>query len=236
MNLCVAYVAVCNGSITSEYIARFVTTWHEYEPGIETDLIVICNGGPLNVEQSVMFSSLNAKMFIRSNEGWDIQGQIEAARGPCAEYDAILWAGESVYFHRKGWLKRLADALVKYGPGMYGPFSSNAVTGHLNTTAYFCPPVLLKMYPKNVSTRADRYEYEHSTNSLWRRVAARGMPVRLVTWDGEWEPRLWRRPRNILWRGDQSNLLMFCNHADGYFNADAITRAQWSRHSDSPFK
>lgn len=233
---CVAYIAVCNGPITNDYAVRFVTTWHEFDPGIETDLVVICNGGALTLEQSLLFCDLNARMFIRSNDGWDIAGHIEAAKGPCSGYDAVLWLGESVYFHREGWLKRLVDSFSKYGPGMYGPFSSNAVTGHLNTTAYFCPPILLQQYPNRVSSRQDRYEYEHGLHSLWRRTAGRGMPVRMVTWDGEWEPRMWRMPRNILWRGDQTNCLMWCNHSDGYAASPPQVKAQWASRCDAPFR
>jgi hypothetical protein len=232
----VAYTAVCNGSATTDFAARFVSTWHETPPGIETDLMIICNGGPLNIEQNILFSLLKAKMFPRSNDGWDIGGQIEAARGPCADYDIVLFAGESVYFHREGWLKRLVDAYAKHGPGMYGVFSSNNVRGHLQTTAYFCPPLLLRQYPNKVFTREDRYEYEHGERALWRRVASAGMPVRLVTWDGEWEPRFWRMPQNIHYRGNQSNCLMWCNHSDGYAKADPVRKMNWARTYDQPFK
>lgn len=175
-------------------------------------------------------------MFIRSNEGWDIQGYIEAARSPCASYDAMLCLGESNYFHRDGWLKRLAEAWEKHGPGFYGPYSSHAVRAHLNTTAFFCPPDLLKRYPFHVSTRQQRYEVEHGEGSFWRRAAAQGMPAMLVTWDGEWEPFRWRMPRDILWRGDQSNCLMWCNHSDGYANASRGVKAEWARRADAPFK
>jgi hypothetical protein len=236
MNLCVAYTAVHNGPITLEYCARFVTTWHEFGPGVETDLIVICNGGPLTCEQSILFSGLNAKMFVRSNDGWDIGGYMEAARGPCEEYDAVLWTGESNYFHRAGWFKRLAESFERHGPGFYGPYSSNAVRSHLNTTAFFCAPIVLRQYPKRVLTRQDRYEAEHGENSIWRRVASQGRPVRMVTWDGEWEPRMWRMPTNIIWRGDQSNCLMWCNHCDGYANLDAARKTHWARQWDQPFK
>lgn len=229
-----AYVAVAGGPITSDYIARFVTTWQEYPPGSDTDLVVISNGGPLSTEQSVLFSSLDAKMFIRSNDGWDIGGFVDAARGPCKDYDSVLWVGESNYFHREGWLKRLAESYAKYGPGFYGPYSSNAVRGHLNTTAFFCPPLLVRQYPIKVVTRADRYGFEHGENALWRRVHAQGKPCRLVTFDGEWEPRMWRYPQNILWRGDQTNLLMFCNHSDNFDHVDAKTKAVWARRADAP--
>lgn len=236
MKLCVAYIAVCGGPLTTEYCARFVATWHEFEPEAETDLLIICNGGPLTTEQAMIFSSLNARMLARSNEGWDIGAHQEASRSACAKYDAVLWAGESIYFHRPGWLRRFVEVWEQHGPGFFGPFSSNAVTGHLNTTAYFCAPGMVQQYPKHVSTRADRYEYEHSPNALWRRLEARGVPVGLVTWDGFWEPFRWRMPRNVLWRGDQSNCLMWCNHSDGYANANRAVQSEWARRADQPFR
>lgn len=238
MKIVVAYVAVAAGPITEDYVSRFVTTWQEFPPGIEHDTVVISNGGPLSTAAALMLSEsqLQAKMFMRSNDGWDVQGYLEAARGPCAAYDAMLCLGESNYFFREGWLARLVQAWNHNGEGMYGPYSSNAVRSHLNTTAFFTSPALLRTYPKKVSTRQDRYEFEHGAKAMWRRVHARGLPVRLVTWDGEWEPQRWRMPRNVLWRGDQTNILMHCNHSDGFANADPRTQASWAARADAPFQ
>ena len=237
VKICVAYTCVSNGQLTSDYCARFVATFIEYPPGVSTDLLIICNGGPIRAELSLMFAPLKAKMFFRENDaGQDITGYQDAARGPCSEYDAALFCGESVYFHRAGWLGRLVEAYEKHGPGLYGPFSSNSVRAHLNTTAFFCPPLLVRQYPVRPQSRADRMAFEHSENSLWRRVSARGLAVRLVTWDGEYQPRMWRFPKDILWRGDQSNCLMFCNHSDGFANADWARKTSWARATDAPFR
>lgn len=236
MKIVLAYIAVCGGPITDDYIARFVTTWREYPPGVEHDTLVIANGGPLATSANLMLGEMGAKVFVRSNEGWDIQGYLDAARGPCVSYDVMLCLGESCYFHREGWLERLVNAWSRHGPGIYGPFSSNAVTGHLNTTAFMTSPKLLRQYPLKVSTRQERYAFEHGKASFWRRVSRQGNPAMLVTWDGEWEPWRWRMPRNVLWRGDQSNCLFWCNHADGYANANRATKAAWERSADQPFK
>jgi hypothetical protein len=237
VNVAVVYTAVTGGPITSEFISRFVATWMAFPPGAECDLWIACNGGPLSTEQSLMFLPMSARMFPRVNDaGYDLSGYMDAARGACRHYDAMLCLGESVYFHREGWLRRLTEAWQKWGPGFYGPFSSNAVRSHLNTTAFFCAPSLLGQYPFKVSTKKDRYEFEHGTNAMWRRAAARGLPVRLVTWDGEWPPQIWRLPQNILWRGDQSNLLMRCNHTDKWENASPWSKQQWSAWADRVFK
>ena len=237
MRICVAYTVVSQGPISDQFASRFVATFHEHPPGVECDLLVICNGGPLRTDLSLIFAPLRAQMFPRVNdEGKDITGYMDAARGPCKDYDAMLCLGESIYFTRAGWLRRLVEAWNKIGPGFYGPFGNNNVRPHLQTTAFFCPPVLLSRYPTRPNNRPSRMEFEHGQKSMWRWVAGHGMPVRCVTWDGEWESRMWRMPQNILWRGDQSNLLMMNNHAQGWENAPPETKQVWSRNADSPFR
>jgi hypothetical protein len=200
-------------------------------------VLIACNGGPLSTELSLIFAPLNPLMFVRENDpSWDIGAFIDAARGPCKDYDAILCLGESIYFHKEGWLKRYVEAWEKTGPGFYGSFSSNFIRPHLQTMGFFTTPYILQKYPVKILNRSDRYQFEHGENCIWRRVVSWGLPVRLVTFDGEWEPRMWRMAQNIHYRGDQSNCLMWCNHSDGYANADAKTKAQWARSYDLPFE
>jgi hypothetical protein len=237
VKIVVAYICVANGPVTEDYAARFVTTYRESPPGVEHDTLVICNGGPVSTSVSVLFSGMNAMMFPRGNDlGWDISAYIEAANGPCAQYDMMVCCGESIYFYRPGWLKRFCEAWTRFGPGMYGSLSSNLVRAHLNTTGFCCHPSLLARYKDPVTSRAARYAFEHGQNAFWRRVQKWGMPVRLVTWDGEYEPRSWRCPPNILWRGNQTNCLMWCQHTDRYVKMDAQTKEKWARGADRPFK
>lgn len=236
MKFCVAYTAVATGAMTTDFIARFVSTWKYFPPGAEADLIIICNGGPLNAEQSIMFSALNPRMFPRKNdEGFDLSGYQDAVRGPCADYDMVVFMGESCHFHREGWMRRFAEAWQKY-PGFLGPFSSNNVRPHLQTTCFCTSPKILRQYPVQIKNRAERYEAEHGCRAIWRRVSALGMPVRLVTFDGEYEPMAWRYPPEIIYRGSQSNCLCWCNHSQGFAEADAKRKRSWSVSADRPFK
>ena len=41
---------------------------------------------------------------------------------------------------------------------------------------------------------------------------------------------------NILWRGNQSNLLMQCDHSERWNNANPMTKRRWSQKADQPFK
>ena len=237
MNVSVIYTAVTNGPLTSNFISRFVVTWMEHPPGYPCDLWVACNGGQLLPEQQLMFAPMSAKMFPRVNDpGFDLTGYMDAVRGPCANYDAVLCLGESVYFTREGWLLRLVEAWTKHGNGFYGPFGSNNSAPHLQTSAFFCSPETLRSYPIRPQNRAQRFAFEHSDRPLWRRCAERGMPVAAVYWDGEYQPRFWRYPKNILWRGDQSALLMQNNHSSAWEKLDALTKHQWSIKADQPYK
>lgn len=237
MKTAVVYTAVTNGNLTSDFIARFVASWQLFPPGAPCDLWVACNGGPLESYQQLMFAPMNAMMFPRVNDGGrDLTGYQDAARGPCSDYEAVLFLGESIYFHRKGWLKRLVDAWQRWGDGFYGPFASNNTRPHLQTSAFFCSPATLLSYPIRPLTRPARFEFEHGETALWRRVAVQGNPVRCVTFDGEWPPQIWRLPQNILWRGNQSNLLMMNNHAQSWEQQTPLVKHQWSMKADGPFK
>lgn len=237
MKLAVCYLCVTHGTKTLDYAARFAGTYHSFAPGAEHELFVICNGGPLSTETALVFQGLRAKCFPRKNDpGWDISACLEIARTICASYEAIVWFGESSYFHREGWLKRFVNVWDKWGPGLYGSLSSNALRPHLQTNSFCCAPFLLEKWSFPVRNKTDRYNFEHGPTPFWRQVVVKGFPVRLVTWDGDWGPREWRKPPNIFWRGDQSNCLMWNNHTDRWASADPTRKQRWSKNADSPFR
>lgn len=237
MRIAVVYVAVTNGRHTSNYCSRFAATWHEYPPSFPYDLFVACNGGPLSLEQNIMLAPLHPRMIVRENDpGFDVSAFQHAAFGPCRDYDAILFMGESIYFTRAGWLLRLVEAWNRVGPGFFGMFASNQIRAHLQTTAFFCSPAVFRSYPVRPRNRQQRFEFEHGERALWRRVARSGKPVRCVTWSGEWEPKDWRRPVNGLWKGDQSDLLFWNNHAQAWAQVTPLYRHQWTTLADGLFK
>lgn len=237
MRCAIIYIAVTHGPQTFDLCARFCSTWNSWPPGVDCDLIVACQGGPLDTETALLFAGINAKFWPRVNdEARDLGAYIEASKTICKDYDMLMCLGESVYFHRAGWLKRLTEATQRYGPGMYGPFATHVVRAHLQTTAFFCAPKFLREYPLSVTDRKSRYEFEHGERALWRRLHARNIPVKLVTWDGEWAPGQWRMPKNCLWRGDQSNCMMFANHTDRYRDADETRKRNWEMSANRPYK
>jgi hypothetical protein len=219
------------------WASRFAATLAQYPPGADYELLVCCQGGPPPTDVGLLFSPFKHSFWPRENDpGWDISAYINAAKGPAADADLLICLGETCYFHKEGWLLRLLHSRERWGAGMFGFFSSNVVRPHMNTTGFATHPMLLRDYPMHIRTRGDRYVFEHGIQSFWRYVAfQRAMPTKLVTWDGDWDPHQWRVPRNILWRGDQTNCLLWCNHADAYANTDPNTRALWARNSDAPW-
>lgn len=236
MRIALVYIAVTHGSVTADFASRFVASYNEFPPEHKHDTIIACNGGPLSTELALIFSSIPALLYPRSNDGWDIGAYIELAKGVCRDYDMMLCCGESVYCHRAGWLRRFYEAAKRLGPGMYGPFASNLIRGHLQTTCFFTSPKLLAEYPQNLWGGSDRYAFEHGPLAFWRWCAKRMAPVRLVTWDGDYGPKEWRVPHNILWRGNQSNCLLFSNHTERFASADFRVKNGWARGADSQFK
>ncbi len=230
----VVYIAVQTNALFVHYANQFVSTYRQFEGGVKHRLIVCCNGGPLKPKMKALFDPLACEFYERPNdEGWDISAYQDVAKAH--DCDLMVCFGESVRFHRAGWLSRLVDSASGFGEGMYGCLSSHAITAHLNTTAFAVSPRFLKQYPA-VKNKAQRYEFEHGTTAMWRQIKASGCETRLVTWDGSWGPGEWRNPDNILWRGDQSNCLVLCNHSDRWQGKDEFTRQSWSNRADAPFK
>jgi hypothetical protein len=233
MRILLTYLTVTNGVRTQEFASRFAATYLQFPPGYPHKLLVVCNGGPPATELGLLFRPFEAAFYPRPNDpGWDVSAFVDVARGIGADYDLMVALGESCYFHRPDWLARLVEVAERYPKGMYGFFSSHVVRPHLNTTGFAVWPRWLVDYPRQVRSRDERYHFEHGEFSFWRHVHAKAGPVKLVTWDGDWNPGQWRLPQNILWRGDQSNCLIFCRHNDLYNDADKARQLNWSASID----
>jgi len=236
VRIVLCYITVTGGPRTDLLAARFAASYAAFPPGVEHETLIACNGGEPDSRFAVFFAGFpEPSFFPRTNAGWDIGAYIQASLGPAAGADLIVCLGESVYFHRAGWLKRIVEAWEAYGEGMYGIFSSHVIRAHLNTTAFVTSPKILADYPVPVVSRQDRYEFEHGKMALWRLLAMHAKPTLLVTWDGVWPPGTWRRPANILWRGDQSNCLVWCNHVERYRDMTPLVRQRWQGWCDQAF-
>jgi len=241
LRVLIVYIAVTHGQNLANYAPRFTETFLKNGPGFPCDIVIACNGGVLPPHMRKIVDDF-AKQYVwgtfeylhRPNDGgYDLSAYQEVAHTVGKNYDFLLCFGESVYFFRPLWARQLAEARLQLGPGMYGVFATNLVRTHLQTTAFGIDPKFLRAYPP-ITNHDERYEAEHGPSALWRRLGGMGGRAWMVTWDGCWEPQEWRLPQNIIWRGDQSNCLMHCNHTERFRDGNALVRFTWQANADQP--
>lgn len=213
----VVYINVPADNEHIELANRFVSSYVKCPPGLPHETMIVCNGiGPGEAARKIYQCLPNCKVIQHDDTGWDIGGFI-AASHQC-NTDIMVCFGGQGYFKRGGWLIRMVEAWKEHGPGMYGSLASYEVSPHLNTTGFWCPPKLLREYPRPVTTRETRYDFEHGPNAFWKLVAKQGLPALLVTWDGIYNWTRWREPRNGFRAGSQEDCLTYFKHTHIYDN------------------
>lgn len=222
------------GSNTEEYIdlaGRFASSYSQCPPGLPHDTIIVCNGiAPINVHRKLWRCYQNCTLLRHDNSGWDIGAFIAVSQK--LDSDMVVYFGSKAHVKRAGWLIRMVEAWKKYGPGFYGATSSYEVSPHINTSGFWCSPDLMRRYPIKVLSRQDRYNFEHGPAACWRLAVKLGLPVKLVTWDGEYDWPDWRKPENIFRRGNQSNCLAYFEHTRRFDEEGPEMRATMSRMSN----
>lgn len=236
-NVTLVYIHVPGDEKHWRYAREFVDTYSKFPPEYPHKTIVVCQGKPAVPLVQGLFKPLNPVYHQHDDSGWDIGGYIAAMQSivPSANTatDCVVCLGGSAYFQKAGWLKRIAEAWLKYGIGFYGATPTHEVSPHLCTSGFWTHPEILKAYPIKVINRETRYDFEHGPNACWKMVANNGLPVKLVTWDGEFDWQDWRKPPNIYRRGDQSNTLMCWHHYLEYEKATPELKATMANHSDT---
>lgn len=220
----VGYIYVSGGKDSDRLARRFIETYNSFPAGIKHSLIVICNGMMLPPEPvKSMFEKLGAEFYWRSNDGFDIGGYVSLSKA--IDDDLLVCLGESVFFHRENWLKKIADSYEQYGPGMYGMFSSDFKRRHLPTMGFAISPGLLRDNREKLSDK-ERHDFENGENAMCIQLERQKQAVKLVTWTGAWDKPKWRALSDIMWRGDQSECLVFCKYTEMYLKANASEKAK----------
>lgn len=236
-NVTLIYIHVPGDEKHWRYAREFVESYQKFPPEYPHKTIIVCQAKPAVALAQGLFRALEPTYFQHDDSGWDIGGYIAAMRAVIPSEntatDCIVCLGGSSYFQRAGWLKRIAEAWLKYGVGFYGATPTHEVSPHLCTSGFWTHPEILKAYPIKVVNRVTRYDFEHGPNACWKMAAHNGLPVKLITWDGEYDWPDWRKPPNIYRRGDQSNSLMCWHHYREYEKADDQLKATMANHSDT---
>jgi len=223
------------GGEHDDYATRFVLSYMAFPPLENHSTYILVNGGALQPRMKNIMECIGCIPNINyieksSNAGQDISGFQYASM--FINYPKVMYFGGPAHFKRAGWLKRIAEAWQRHGPGMYGSVASHLQRPHLQTTGFLTSPDFIRRWGPMCVTREDRYGFEWGLNALWRKIVSWKMPAMLVTWDGEYPVGEWRKPANCLWRGDQSNCLSYFRHSDTYDDAPPHERLMLSRLAD----
>lgn len=211
---------------------KLVESYRLHPPGVPHRTLVVCQDGQPTEEIVNLFGTfIDVTLHHRHGQGQDIGAYLDVAK--LIDTDVMICFGGSTFVRREGWMKRMLEAVEKHGPGFYGPTASYQKSPHLNTTGFWCPPKLLAEYPIRVVTHEDRYSFEHG-KAFWKYVAwQKKLPVKLVTWCGEYDWPQWRTPEHIYHRGDQSNCLTYFRASINYQLASPHRKREYEITADT---
>lgn len=212
---------------------QFSRSYHKHPPGIEHYTVIVMQGGVLTEEMNVLFAKLpNCRIIQNDGVGKDIGAYLKISKRLTSDW--MVCFGGSTFVRRQGWMARMAEAAQKHGAGLYSPTASYQISPHLNTTGFWCPASLFASSNRVVATRNHRYDFEHGPNAFWKEIAfKRKLPVKMVTWDGEYNWPEWRTGNNIYHRGDQANCLTFFRHSLNYELAAPFYKAEYEKAADT---
>lgn len=215
---------------------RFIDTYLKFPAGIDHTLIMApCNGEEIpDQDFRTMIDLANARIGpYYFGEGRDIGCHQYIANWLPPRYDFVVFCSSQVYFHREGWLSRMAQEREVKGPGLFGGMASNEQgRPHIRTCFYGTDPALMRSYPEVVNSRVKALQFESQPNYFLGTLLPRGMTGYLVTFDGAYGPESFRAPANIFRRGNQSNCLVWDHHTDLYFQADDTQKRITERLAD----
>lgn len=242
LRTCICYPFPLDQRETFEPFARrYVESYLKHPPGCEHQLCVAFINGPIDRKACEIFSPLEHFTLPIVSNGLDIGCAQETAKKIASDYDFAVFSTSRVYFHREGWLRRLVEAREKYGDGLYGATGSYECPNgepdkfpnpHMRTVLYGCNPKhmaeLASIYP--VTDRASAHSFEAGDHNFARWFKEKGMPVKMVTWAGEWDEPYWRAPHGCFFRqSNQSNILCFDRHSDAYRDASPEEKQRLER-------
>jgi hypothetical protein len=195
----------------AELSERFVSTFLEYPPNHDFELVVVSNGGPPSPETLALFSGFPVRFIEHDNTGFDI-GAFQLAASQLTGELAVFF-GVSTYFKRPGWLRRMADSFHKHGDTLYGAMGNQGnmpckVWPHIRTNAFWISPGLMNLYPVKITKAEQRYEFEHGETCLTSWILNQKKRAWIVSFDGECPLYMCDLMAEGYHKGNQENLLV----------------------------
>ena len=229
MKLCLTTIRVPENPLYDSVTARWIETYARFKPEIPHDLIVVDSdiAAPPGVH-----GAYTDDFRVYTGGGWDCG--IWQWLAKTVDCDLLICTNTSSYFTRAGWMERFVEAFKEHGPGLYGSMSSFELSPHIRTPVYVFPPEIMRDYPILCDSRQKTYTFECAGmgDTFTSYCLKKGLPVKLVTWDGCYDLADSRKPDNIFRRGDQSNILVKDRHSDTYEASDEEGKLRLARMAD----
>lgn len=226
------YLDIAHDPSYESHSRRFVETYSQFPAGVDHELVIGIVGAEANAEARSRknFASLKCTFQTEPVAGWDITHHQSISKN--LDCDFAVFSTSRTYFWRAGWLKRLVEARIQFGEGLYGAVGSYEVSPHLRTCLFGCNPKALRDFPHLVDTRPKAGWFEAGKWNFTKRFNHRAY---MVTWDGIYQQADWRTPPNIFRRGDQSNMLMKDKHSNLYAEATLKRKQILERQADGKY-
>lgn len=208
---------------------RFVETYTQFPPDYPHKLYVVCSGSRDKGCEDI-FSGIKVEYDQYDGGGWDIGSEQYMARRIPEQF--IVSMTTRTHFARRGWLRRIMEARCQYGEGLYGSSGSYERSPHIRTAFYGVDAWIFREYPHVIDNREKGFRFESGEWSFTKFVESIGYPTLMVTWDGCYQPRDWRKPKNVFRSGDQSNLIACDRHTLMYSQASRTQKEVFRKAAD----
>lgn len=241
--IAIAYLYPCDARETfMQFATRWVESYKRFAPKIVHDVIVYMSNGTPNDLDYEIFKGVPVT-FSAGYEGggWDI-GHFQHIAKVC-NHDLVVFMNSRSYLWRENWLEPFIEAAKQYGmDGLYGSMASfeacaipntfPAPNPHVRTSCFVTNPKVLRQFPYEVNSREQSFKFESGEWNVSDWYGSHGLPVKMVTAQGCYDRKDWRKPPNIFRRGNQGNCLIADRHTLIFSQAGEAERQMLSARAD----
>jgi hypothetical protein len=229
MNTSFVYLDIMKPNFET-FTRRFIETYTAHPAGAEHQLVIGVVGQDLTGNRRKAFDSLNCRFIDLPADGWGITCFQKIAAG--LDGDFAVFCEAKSYFHRAGWLKKIVEARMSLGEGLYGGSGhSLECVPHLRTALFGCHPKALSSF-RPITTREEAGHFEHGKDNITDAFKCR---AHSVMWDGVVHYPFNVVTKNNFREGDQGNLLAFDRHTDLYDEATEARKRIMQKQSQGKY-
>ncbi|HUD73959.1 MAG TPA: hypothetical protein VMQ76_02730 [Terracidiphilus sp.] len=212
------------------FIKRLTDTFRKYPPSVDCQVWAMATKGTADAATRALFDGINCRFVSYYHDGRD-SGSWQFASWLMEENTFMVPMTSRTYFHRSGWLKRVVAAREHHGPGLYGLCANRETYAlHICCRCFGIDSNDFREYPHLINSQEAGHAFETGDGipegpaHVWMR--SRGKVAKIVMWDGVYDEPDWFTPANRFRHGDQSNVLVWDKHTDGYRDGTQEQRAQ----------